>query len=159
MIVRVTTCSRKSLLNDHLGVKVRRAAVEAEGQSATADANIERPCDIRDAVDVLPIPIPITDVLMGGAKPVHTVGLERPGRLRMSRVTQRRFGEPDERVPDRLAIASLAIAQPAKHDQVANGSRPDHRLCHHRTSPPSLPPATLSFGFGRARDEHHKTPR
>ena len=65
----------------------------------------------------------------------------------MSRVTQRRFGEPDERVPDRLAIATLAIAQPAKQDQVANGSRPDHHLYHHGTAPPSLPSAALSLGF------------
>jgi hypothetical protein len=35
----------------------------------------------------------------------------------MSRVTQRPFGEPDERVPDCLAIATLAIAKPAKPDQ------------------------------------------
>jgi hypothetical protein len=89
-------------------------------------------------------------------------GLERPpglGTLRMSRVTQRRSGEPDERVSDGLAIGTLAIAQPAKHDQVANGSRPDHQLYHHGTAPPSLPAAALSLGFGRARDEHHKTPR
>jgi hypothetical protein len=71
----------------------------------------------------------------------------------MSRVTERPFGEPDERVPDGLAIGSLAIAQPAKQDQVANGSRPDHHLYHHRTSPPSLPPAALSFGLGRAHAE------
>jgi hypothetical protein len=32
----------------------------------------------------------------------------------MSRVTQRPFGEPDERVPDGLAIGSVAIAKPAK---------------------------------------------
>ena len=110
MTVRVIACPRK---------------FEADNPPPRLTLNTERPCDIRDAVDVLPIPIPITDVLMGGAKPVHTVGLERPGRLRMSRVTQRRFGEPDERVPDGLAIGSLAIAQPAKQDQVANGSRPD----------------------------------
>jgi hypothetical protein len=89
-----------------------RAAVEAETQCATADAKTERPCEVQDAADVLPIPI--NDVLMGGAKPVHAIGLERPGRLRMSRVTQRPFGEPDERVPDGLAIGSLAIAKPAK---------------------------------------------
>jgi hypothetical protein len=71
----------------------------------------------------------------------------------MSRVTQRRFGEPDERVPDGLAIGTLAIAQPAKPGQVADRSRTDHHLYHHGTSPPSLPPAALSFGLGRAHAE------
>ena len=68
----------------------------------------------------------------------------------MSRVTQRPFGEPDERVPDGLVIGTLAIAKPAKQDQVANGSRPDHHLYDHGTAPVSLPAAALSFGFGRA---------
>jgi len=69
----------------------------------------------------------------------------------MSRVTQRPFGEPDERVPDGLAIGTLAIAQPAKPDQVAYRSRTDHHLYHHGTAPPSLPAAALSLGFGSAR--------
>ena len=68
----------------------------------------------------------------------------------MSRVTERRFGEPDERVFDGLAIATLAIAKPAKLDQFADRSRPNHYLHHHGTSPPSLPPAALSLGFRRA---------
>ena len=68
----------------------------------------------------------------------------------MSRVTQPPFGEPDERVPDGLAIGTLAIAQPAKQDQVADRSGPNHHLYDHGTAPPSLPPAALSFGFGRA---------
>jgi hypothetical protein len=66
----------------------------------------------------------------------------------MSRVTERPFGEPDERVFDGLAIATLAIAQPAKQDQFADRSRPDHHLYPHGTAPPSLPAATLPFGCG-----------
>jgi hypothetical protein len=66
----------------------------------------------------------------------------------MSRVTQRRFGEPDERVPDGLAIATLAMAKPAEPDQFADRSRTDHHLYHHGTAPPSLPAATLPFGSG-----------
>jgi hypothetical protein len=66
----------------------------------------------------------------------------------MSRVTQRPFGEPDERVPDGLAIGSLAIAQPAKTDQFADRSGPNNHLYHHGTAPPSLPAATLPFGSG-----------
>jgi len=68
----------------------------------------------------------------------------------MSRVTQSPFGEPDERVPDGLAIGALGIAKPAKPGQVADRSRPDHHLSHHGTSPPSHPAAALSLGFRRA---------
>jgi len=65
-----------------------------------ADANTERPCEVQDAVDILPISVPKRMLTVGEAKGRSRVGLERPpvsGRLRMSRVTQRPFGEPDER--------------------------------------------------------------
>ena len=68
----------------------------------------------------------------------------------MSRVTQPPFGEPDQRVPDGLAIGALGIAKLTKQDQVADRSGPNHHLYDHGTAPPSLPPAALSFGFGRA---------
>ena len=48
MTVRVITCSRKSLLNDHLGVKVRRAAVArhtgrgSRALSAVKECTIDR---------------------------------------------------------------------------------------------------------------------
>jgi hypothetical protein len=68
----------------------------------------------------------------------------------MSRVIQRPSGEPDERRPDGLAIGPLAIAKPAKADQIAYRRRTDHHLYHYGTAPPSLPPAALSLGFRRA---------
>src|ERR1700736_3118606 len=86
-------------------------------------------CDVRDAADAIPIPLPITMCPWEQRKTAHAIGLERPpglGTLRMSRVTQRRFGAPDQRVPDRLAIGTLVIAQPAKPGQVADRSRTDH---------------------------------
>jgi hypothetical protein len=51
----------------------------------------------------------------------------------MSRVIQHASGEPDERFHDGLAIGTLAIAKPAKPDQFADRSRPDH---HYTTIAP-----------------------
>jgi len=71
-------CSRKSQLNDHLGVKVRQAPVEADPLSTMADANTECPCEVQDAVDILPIPIPITMCPWEERKTAHAIELERP---------------------------------------------------------------------------------
>ena len=129
------------------------APVEGETQSSTADANTERPYEVQDAADVLPIPIPITMCPWEERKAVHAIGLERPPGLgTLENVTRDRapIWRTGRTLFDGLAIATLAIAKPAKPDRFADRSRPNHYLHHHGTSPPSLPPAALSLGFRRA---------
>ena len=66
----------------------------------------------------------------------------------MSRVTERPSGEADKRVRDGLPIGEVAIAKPAKADQIADRRRPEHQLHRHGAAPASLLAAALPHGVG-----------
>src|SRR5260370_35247624 len=75
---RVMACSRKSQLNDHLGVKVRRADVVAECPPPRLTLIPSLHADVQDAVDVLSIPIPVTTCPWEQRKAVLASGLSAP---------------------------------------------------------------------------------
>jgi hypothetical protein len=69
----------------------------------------------------------------------------------VSRVTESPSGEPDERVPDCLAIHQFAITEPAEADKIVDRRWRNHYLQNHCTAPAALSTATLPLGSRRDR--------